>query len=133
MSKKQSGFTLIELIIFITVLGFISISAFVTFDNILRLNGNPAQALKAAALASSRMEIILFDRQKSGYVDFSDPCNGITTGICEALISYATSNGLTIESPIDISETAPNKTITINVTSSNANTYPLVTRVSNYE
>ncbi len=131
MNNQNSGFTLIELIIFISVLGFISSSAFITFDNILRLNGSPNRTLQAASLARSRMEIILFSRQNN-YASFNDPCNLSTSGICAALNTYATSHSLTV-AETTITENSPNKTIVVSVSSAEGNSYPLQARVSNYE
>ena len=68
-----------------SILSFISVSTFVVFDNVLRFNGEPNQALKAASLARSRMEIVLLNRQ-NGYATLTDPCeNGSPPAACTAL------------------------------------------------
>jgi len=130
MNNKQSGFTIIELVIFITVIALVSLGIIITFENTMRLNYSQTPFFKAAALARSRMEIIIFNRQNN-YVGVSDPCSVSTSGICAALSSFATSENLTVLSTI--SESGANKTITVNVNLNNGNSYPLQTIVSDYE
>lgn len=127
----QHGFSLIELIVFISVLGVISVGTFAVIDNVLRLNGQPTQVLQAAALARSRMEIVLLNRQ-NGYSTLSDPCEASSPpDACSALSTYASNSQFSVTS--NISESAPTKTISISVNGTDNNPYSLRARVSNYD
>lgn len=131
-SQPIQGFSMIELIIFISILGFISVGTFTVNDNVLRLNGEPSQVLQAATLARSRMVIILLRRQQNGYATLADPCSSSTPpAACTLLSSFATARQLTVTS--SITESAPNKTIALSVIGTASNHYNLSGRVTDYD
>ncbi|MBI5450594.1 MAG: type II secretion system protein [Gammaproteobacteria bacterium] len=75
----MQGFTLIELIIFIMVVGILAIGLMQTFTNTLFGSSRPSQTLVATGLARERMELILGQRRKAmGLTTFTnanfDPC-----------------------------------------------------------
>lgn len=126
----QKGFTLIELIVFMTVLSFLVSSTFAVIIHVMRYNGEPNQALKSATLARSRMEILLL-KAKNNYALLSDPCEQSSPpDACKPLNTYAAARQLTVTSAI--TERAPNKTLSVTVSDSN-NSYALTARVSDYE
>ena len=129
--RNHRGFSLIELVIFISVLGVVSVGTFAVIDNVLRLNGQPTQVLQAAALAKSRMEIVLLNRQ-NGYNTLSDPCEASSPpDACSELSTYASNRQFTVTS--NITENTPNKTISIRVNGADNNPYSLSARVNNYD
>ena len=81
----QRGVTLIELIVFIVIMG-ISVTALLSmYRAVLPHGATPAQITLATQLAQERMELILGQRTVSGYstVALGDPCAGVTlSGIC---------------------------------------------------
>jgi prepilin-type N-terminal cleavage/methylation domain-containing protein len=112
---KQQGFSLIELITFIIVIGIIASSLLLGLNNAIRYSGIPRSISEASYLANARMQIILMNRAINGYSSLSDPCTS-TPGlaICTPLSNYATTNNFTVATPT-ISGSNP-KTITIKVT-----------------
>lgn len=125
------GFTLIEFIIFITVISLIITGAFVTQIYLLRHHATTGTLLQAASLAQSRLELILAQREK-GYKSFTDPCNSAPLpDSCILLLNFAAHHGLAVTSNIDTSTW--HKIITITVDTSSKQQYLLQTQVSDYE
>ena len=76
----QRGVTLIELIAFIVIMG-ISVTALLSMYRAVLPHGTtPAQITLATQLAQERMELLLGQRDASGYstVVLADPCAGAT-------------------------------------------------------
>lgn len=79
-SAAQRGVTLIELIVFIVIMG-ISVTALLSMYRAVLPHGTtPAQITLATQLAQERMELLLGQRVASGYstVVLNDPCVGGT-------------------------------------------------------
>ena len=79
-SSAQRGVTLIELIVFIVIMG-ISVTALLSmYRAVLPRGATPAQITLATQLAQERMELILGQRVASGYstAALTDPCGGGT-------------------------------------------------------
>ena len=76
----QRGVTLIELIVFIVIMG-ISVTALLSMYRAVLPHGTtPAQITLAAQLAQERLELLLGQRELSGYSTavLTDPCVGGT-------------------------------------------------------
>lgn len=72
--NKASGFTLIELIVFILVIGISAVAALVAFNTVAGRSNEPGQLMAAAQLANARMNIIVQRRLVDGFANISDPC-----------------------------------------------------------
>lgn len=128
--NKQKGFSFIELVVFITIVGIMSSGLIQLFNNSLAVYKNNS-SIMASSLARSRMEIIIYNRQ-GNYAALTDPCANSTTGICSTLNTFAINNNLSVSSTI--TESAPNKTIVVQTTDTSTNNgYLLQTLVSNYD
>ena len=127
----QKGFTLIELIVFMTVVAIASTGLITTISNTLSTYNTHNSLIIAASLARSRMQVIIFNRQNN-YAGLIDPCSSSVSGVCAQLATYATTNNLTVTT--SIVENSPNKTINVSVNNTNSSSnYPLKTVVSDYE
>lgn len=114
---KQQGFSLIELITFIIIIGIVSSSLLMGLNQAALYSGIPRNIPQASFLANARMQIILMNRAINGYASLNDPCTS-TPGlaICTPLSNYASANNFSVATPT-ISGSNP-KSITINVTGS---------------
>ncbi len=124
--KKQDGFTLIELVIFIAVLAT-GVGVLIPLITTTRYTHNLNQQTEAMQLAQQRMELILADERIKGFSAFSDPCTGGTPPtICTP------PSGYTVEAVIANNwEGDTNyKVITVNV--SGAATASLKTLIADY-
>lgn len=114
---KQQGFSLIELVTFILVIGIIASGLLVGLNQSLRYSDTPRQLSQASFLANARMQIIFMNRAINGYSLLDDPCTTTPDlAICTPLSTYASANNLTVNAPT-ISGSNP-KTVSINVTGS---------------
>lgn len=122
---KQQGFSLIELVIFITVIGILMSGMLVGVNRSLSLAVLPNQAAQATFLANARMEIILLNRAVNGWAA-GDPCPA--AAICTPLTSFATTYGYTVTP--SFSTAGVNTTIDVSVSGTAA--ARAITVVSNY-
>jgi len=113
--RHQRGLSLIELVIFIVVMGIMASGALIAFKNVLLSNNSPGADLQAAQLADARMNILLISRLTNGFPLVSDPCVAGSPAACTALASYATTTGLTVGSSIGAASGGV-QTVTITVT-----------------
>jgi type II secretory pathway pseudopilin PulG len=73
--KKQKGVTLIELVIFIIVLGIIVTGILMSFGVALRKSPDIDRASRAVELAQQRMDLIVGLRKMNGFDSITtDPC-----------------------------------------------------------
>lgn len=95
LSINENGFTLIELIVFITVVG---IAAGILFPVLLSLKyaGTlPSQTI-SQQLARARLELILENRYLQGFSNFTDPCaGGSPPAVCTPPTDYSVSATIT--------------------------------------
>ncbi len=119
MKTKIKGFTLIELIVFILVIGIAATAIFASFSTALRQAPNASNQEIANQLAQGRMDIILGQKALVGFTSFSDPCPGAS--ICSAnlsvnnysvnsIISSTTLNGDSNYKIITVTASGPNNT-----------------------
>lgn len=129
VNKIQQGFSLIQLIIFIMIIGIIATPIFMSITQVLNLVQAPKDISAAAFLANARMQIILLKRATSGFPNTSDPCTGTPPAICTPLTAYATANNLTVNTSVTFS----GSTALINVVVRGQGNAQLQMRVTNYE
>lgn len=102
MTQQQHGFTLIELILFIVIMGILSASILTALNQVLLTYAQPTKATIAMQLAKTRMELILAERKTTGFTSFTDPCvGGSPPAVCTAPSGYtvtATISNLTLSS-----------------------------------
>jgi type II secretory pathway pseudopilin PulG len=133
----QAGISLIELVIFMTILGVIASGSILALQNVTKYASLPNFQLQAASLARSRMAIILQQRKQLGSAFFltsspaTDPCSSGSPAICTELNTFATNHGLNATTTLAFNP-APSH-ILITVTISGQANYTLVNRVANYE
>ncbi|WP_376695281.1 type II secretion system protein [Wenzhouxiangella sp. EGI_FJ10305] len=87
--RAQAGLTLLEMILFIVVLGVAGVALLSTLSAPLTGAGEQTRALTAAQVVQARMELVLGQKRKAGYPeDVSDckaaldPCPGATLSAC---------------------------------------------------
>lgn len=88
----MSGFTLIEVVIFIVVAGVLAAGLIVAMGSSVRGTSQAGQTDMAAEIAQTRMELILAQRRTAGFVAFTDPCPGPV--VCTAPTGYAVSSSI---------------------------------------
>ncbi len=71
--RRQDGFSLIELIIFILVSSILSTALLAAFSTALKGPAQVSSSIQAMHLAVERMELILPQRQVLGFAAFSNP------------------------------------------------------------
>ena len=86
LSQCRSGFSLIEVIVFIVVLGVLAAGLVVAFGSPIRNSPEAGRLDLAAELAQQRMELILAQRRAVGFAGFTDPCLG--PAICTTPAGY---------------------------------------------
>lgn len=77
--------TLIEVIIFILVVGVMSTGALTVFTTVLKNSNRPNYLIKANLLASARMNLIIQQRMVNGYANINDPCSSGVLAVCTSL------------------------------------------------
>ena|SRR3989338_11426407 len=110
--KKIAGISLIEIVISLVVIGIIGGSLIPAIYTAMEGQPDIEYTMQAVTLAKERMEIVLGQRQISGFSTFSDPCASASPPtICEDTGDY------TVESTIASWNSNSNfKTITVEVT-----------------
>jgi hypothetical protein len=96
MQKFLKGFSLIELVVFIIVMGLAAAAIVVPLKTALGINSAiPSYQTIALELAQQRMELILGQRRLNGYPP-TDPCTfGSPPSVCTAPTGYTVSATLT--------------------------------------
>jgi len=128
MDKKHLGFTLIEMVTFIVVMGVLMAGVLMGVNQVLVTAAVPDGMTQATFLANARKEIILLSREVSGVTTLSDPCPG-AAALCSPLSTFASTNGFDPVTPV-ITGTSI-KTITVQV-SGKANA-TVISQVANYD
>lgn len=134
MKKNRAGFTIIELVIFIVILGIVASVSYTGINEVLYQIISPQSNIQASFLANSRLEAILLNRRISGYTGFSDPCATGNRDICSPLSRFATNYNFTVTVPspssFPLASNTTNANITVQVTGTgNAK---IMTKVWNY-
>ena len=121
--KKQIGFTLIELIVFIVIIGILGSTFFISFNNALNNTGSAQDNLKALQTATQCMEWFIGQRRLKGFSSLSCPSTSVP--------SFCTATGLTVNiACTTLSSDSNYKTITVTV--SGAGDATLTTLIADY-
>jgi len=88
-SPRSRGFTLIELIVTLVIVGIAAYALLKMFADTLPRSPTPSQVTQAAQLAQERMELILGQRLASGYNAAQlDPCKVGAPTICANTLGF---------------------------------------------
>ena len=90
--RLGGGFSLIEVIVFIVILGVLAAGLVVAFSSPLRNSPEAGRLDLAAELAQQRMELILAQRRATGFGGFTDPCPG--PAICTPPTGYTVTSSI---------------------------------------
>lgn len=87
---RQQGVTLIELIIFIVVLGILGSGILMAFVVALAKSPDIAKMSRASELAQERLELILGQYEEHGFSTFTDLCDGTPSepAVCTLSLNY---------------------------------------------
>ncbi len=77
--KNERGISLIELIIFIMIMGILGTSILATFNVAGMKTPSIQNQVQALEYAQLRMDLILEQKASQGFSSFSDPCPGPAT------------------------------------------------------
>ena len=113
MKKNTRGFSLIELVIFITVMGFAIGGLFLAFDTALQKGVAVSPQTIANNLAQGRMEFILGQKRINGFNAL--PANSVCSGATPVCTLPAGIVGYTI-----------NSSVTTNVTINSDSNYDII-------
>lgn len=96
---RHKGFSLVELVVFIVVIGFAISSVFLAFQTALTQTPYGNSQTVATLLAQGRMDFILGQRRLIGFANFSDLCTGVSPPtICTlpaAITGYTITSSIT--------------------------------------
>lgn len=92
---KQSGFTLVEIALFLVVMGIVSSGLAVIFVTALSRVPEIDKKNKAIEIAQQRMDIILGQKANVGYANFADPCVSSPPAVCNFSGNYTVSSSIT--------------------------------------
>lgn len=129
MRRFQAGYTLIELVIVIVVLGITVTGLFMALSTSLLGTATVANQDTALTLAQSRMALIMGQFEASGFAGVMDPCQATPSlPVC----AYSTATGYTVTSTItdNWQGNANEKLIAVDVTG--AGSASLENLVTNY-
>ena len=111
--KTQRGFTLLEIIVLIVVLGIMSGGFFLAFSAASKGNDSAENITTALDAAQTRMEILLGWEKTHGYSSFTtDPCASSPPAACSVPSGYTVSANISAQSnykivTVTVSGTAP--------------------------
>jgi len=132
--RKQQGFTLIELVIFMVIVTIMAATIFLGFDMALQQENVVSNNANAMYIGQQRMDLIIGQRIENGFSGFVDPCVSLfaspaTDNICS---KNAFAFGYTVSSTITTSWSgnANLTSIVVNVTGPGSAT--LSSLVGNY-
>lgn len=110
---NSKGFSLIEMIVFILIIGIAAIAVLRSFGSFLQKSPTGNRQTTAIALAQERMELILAQRQLKGFNSFTDLCSGGSPpSICTAPSGYTITSTI---SSVTIGGDSNYKNITVTV------------------
>lgn len=90
--RQQQGFTFLELVVFIVVMGILAASLLSAFNVFLQKQPTVQASTLANSLAAQRMEIILGQKKISGFSAYSDPCPG--QAICSVPAGFTVTSSI---------------------------------------
>ncbi len=91
---RRSGFTLVELVVFMVIVGVAAFALLRSFGSLLPRSPTAAQLTQASQIAQERIELILGRYVAAGFTAVNDPCVGGTPpAICPAPAGYTVTVG----------------------------------------
>jgi type II secretory pathway pseudopilin PulG len=128
-ANRQAGISLIELIVFIVVVGIVAVGLFKALGRTLPTDPAPQEITQANQLAQERMELILGQKDNLGFanmgINIGDPCvGGSPPGICvtAGFTVTVTGDSSTVACPAAIDNNTANcRSITVTVKDSATN------------
>lgn len=125
--KREYGMTLIEVVIFIVVMGILGTTILSTFYYSLKNTPTVDYNAQAIALAEKRMDIIVGQCRKVGFATFTDLCVGSpSSAVC------VIPSGFTVSSTITANWNSNANYKVITVTVSGLGSATLTSMVANY-
>ncbi len=92
---KSKGFSLIELVVFIVVIGLALSGVFLAFSTALQKSPGVNAETTALELAAARMNIIIGQRHINGFSATSDPCTaGSPPAMCAGTTGYTVTSSI---------------------------------------
>ena len=85
----QAGVSLVEVVVFIVIVGVLAAGLFSVVSNTLRGTPQAGQTDSASEMAQQRMELILAQRRAVGFATFADPCPAAGAAMCNAPLGYS--------------------------------------------
>lgn len=92
---KSNGFTLVEISLFIAVMGIVSSGLAMLFVTALSRVPDVDKKNKAVEIAQQRMDIILGQKANLGYAGFTDPCVNSPPAVCDFSGNYTVTSTIT--------------------------------------
>ena len=92
--RNNHGFSLIELIVFIVVVGISLTGVMLAFTSALENNVGANPQTIAIHLAGARMGVILTQRRINGFDSVSDPCVTSPPAVCQSASGYTISSAI---------------------------------------
>ncbi|MEK6731715.1 MAG: type II secretion system protein [Pseudomonadota bacterium] len=93
--RKQNGFTLIELTLFITIMSFLGVGILSAFYVSLHSAPDIQNSARASELAQQRMELIVGSKEVSGFASTVDPCVASPgLAVCAAPAGFTVSSNI---------------------------------------
>lgn len=128
--KKERGYSIVEIVTFITIIGVVVSGTLLAIQQVLTHASLPNKQLQAQSLAKSRLAIIRFERDKTGFSSLVDPCVASPSiPACSELSTFATNAGLSTTSSLSASSSEKDFTISV----SGLADYIMQFKVFNYE
>lgn len=134
MLKRARGFTLIELIIYLVIVGFLAVAILTGMSTALQQSPQITQITQAAFLAQQRMEVIAGYKMANGFSSFVDPCDAPATFPDQLCSAGAFAQGFSVSSTITPSwESDANLTLVAVTVSGGDGASTFTTVMGNYE
>lgn len=117
----QTGLTMIEMVVFIVVIGVLGVALMSAIINPLAGAGTQQDAVFVTQLAQERLEVVLGQKRREGFPG-SDPCDaGATLSTCNEPAGYDIST--TFNAWSENPDTDNYQVITVSVSSGGSNAY----------
>lgn len=132
MKGNSGGFSLIELVIFIVVIGIAVPGIFLAFSTALQKSPIVNPQTIANQLAAARMDIIIGQRRMFGYSSFTDPCISSPPAVCTVPAGITGYTITSTISPLTVGSDSNYKSIDVLVTGPQNSRADLITYVALY-